>query len=287
MKNIYFLFSLMMAIPAVSQVSGDIIYQEYGISFTIPNQWVGQESEDIFVMASSKEAGLLILMFHPAKNQQELVEKMNKGLKDQLVNLSPVSSISKIGTNKVAGIYQGTLDGQNVKGKAIAMINPYGKGIVVFSLINETRYAQRTDELADLIANSVAFSMPNTKVAPVSKYLQEAKKELMGYKLTYLESYYSNTPGGGGYERKRVINLCPNGLFTFYGGSYLNFPDPNWDPMQENAKGHGSYEILEDSGNIYLQLNYNDGGYESLKCTYDEGLYLNGGRYYRGDVECY
>ena len=287
MKYIYLLFSILMVTFGVSQVTGDITYQEYGISFTVPNQWIGQESDDIFVMASSKEAGLLILMFHPAKSQEELMEKMNKGLKDQSVNLTPMTPITTIGTNKVGGIYQGTLDGQNVKGKAIAMINPYGKGIVVFSLINETSYSQRTEELADLVANSVAFTKANGNVIGASPYLQQAKEELMGYKLTYLESYYSNTPGGGGYERKRVINLCSNGLFTFYGGSYLNFPDPNWDPMHENAKGHGTYEILEDSGNIYLQLNYNDGSYESLKCTYDEGVYLNGGHYYRGDVECY
>ena len=287
MKSIVFLVAMTTVLYSTAQLTGDVSYQEYGISFTIPKNWVGQEAEDVFVMSSSKEAGLLILMFHPAKNQQELLEKMNLGLQEGTVSLSPSQPLKTIGKNRVEGIYSGTLEGHNAKGKVAALINPHGKGIVVFSMVNTDLYTDRTDELADVVIQSIGFSKANQNPTLSSTYIQQAKEELVGYKLTYLESYYSNTPGGGGYERKRVLNLCTNGRFTFYGDSYLNFPDPNWDPMHENAKSHGTYDILEDSGDLYLQLNYNDGGYESLKCTYDDGVYLNGGRYYRGDVECY
>ncbi|NKI32695.1 hypothetical protein [Croceivirga thetidis] len=287
MKKLLNVLFILTTLNSISQFTGQVDYQQYGISFTIPHNWIGQETEDIFVMSSSKEAGLLILMFHPEKNQEELLNKMNLGLQDGAVNLRPSGPLQMVGENQVEGMYSGMLDGQNVKGKVIALINAHGRGIAVFSLVNETRYTKRTNELAKLVASSVAFKKANPNVVLSSPYLEEAKAELVGYKLTYMESYYSNTPGGGGYERKRVLNLCSNGLFTFYGGSYLNFPDPNWDPMHQNAKGHGTYEILEDNGDIYLQLNYNDGEYESLKCTYDDGVYLNGGRYYRGEVDCF
>ncbi len=290
MKVLLFLFALLAVHFGKAQLTGHVAYAEEGVSFDIPKNWVGQELEEAFLMASSKEAGLVILLFHPANTLEEQSSKMKHGLSDGAISLSLEGKLSNNGKDTVEGHYIGSLEGKSVKAKLIAMTNPYGLGVAVLSLINGNLYSKRTDELAQEIAKSIGFKQPSTKISAVgnqSKNTQAAQEELVGYKLTYMESYYSNTPGGGGYERKRIINLCPNGLFTFYGGSYLNFPDPNWDPYQKNAKGHGTYEILEDDGDIYLQLNYNDGEYESLKCTYNDGVYLNGGRYYRGDVECY
>lgn len=91
------------------QITGSVNYPEEGISFTIPQQWIGEELDEVFVMASNQEAGIIAMLFHPAKTTDKLIEQMQEGLHDELINLYPVGGISSTALNRVEGIYQGTL----------------------------------------------------------------------------------------------------------------------------------------------------------------------------------
>ena len=290
LKKILFITLLAISFTTQGQLTGQVTYQEYGIAFDIPQNWVGQELEDLFVMGSSKEAGIVVMIFHPAKDLVELKKNMGKGINEGGITLKPSGAITVLNNLKIEALYEGIVNNEKAKGISIGMINPSGSGVVLFALVNPKLYSKRILEIGRQIGNSFKFSNPmaNTNTTSGGLTVQQVSQDLGGNKLTYLDSYYSNTSGGGGYQREKEINLCPNGLFTFFGGSYLNFPDPNYDPYQKNTKGHGTWEFLEDSGKIYLQLNYNDGEYESFHVTYKDGkTHLNGGRYYISDVDCH
>ncbi|MEM9931303.1 MAG: hypothetical protein AAF840_15920 [Bacteroidota bacterium] len=291
MRLLFLLFSLLFFTTLQAQYTGEVNYEAEGVAFTIPPQWVGQEMEDVFVMGSEQEAGLMVLMFHEATTLAALKVEMQAGLQEASVSLMPVGAVEQVSTTKVAGHYRGTLEGQAVRGKAIALLNPYGQGLVVFSLIAEADYAKRTDQLADLVANSVRFS-PTAAGFNTSAYsgltVEQVRQDLSGNQLYFNEYYGSRTAGGGGYEINKTINLCPNGTFTYYGDSYLSIPDPDHDPYLSSGKGHGRYSFVKEEGKVYLQLKYIDGHITYLHVTYEDNkTHLDGGRYYVLEVECY
>ncbi|MEL7222977.1 MAG: hypothetical protein AAGJ93_16765, partial [Bacteroidota bacterium] len=276
MKKYTFLFFLVFTtISLFCQITGHVSDESLGVAFDVPPNWFGQELEDIFVMTSYEEAGLIAMMFHPASNTTALIEKMQQGLTDATINLMPVGELEAKGSNRVEGMYAGLLEGQNVKGKAVALVNPHGEGIVVLSLVDQSMHSSRTNELADWIANSISFSKPaqnNTNYTSndPSFNARTVQQDLVNTKLVYRESYYSNTPGGGGYERSRTINLCPNGQFTFYNSSYLNLgDDPNYDPYTKSGNNSGTYQFINDTGGVYLELKFSDGDFYRMQVSYE------------------
>lgn len=291
MRSYFLLLALALATSLSGQYTGHVNDPTEGISFDIPANWAGQEMEDLFLMSSGEEPGLMALMFHPASSLAMLKEQMKQGLRDASVNLSLIGDLQNINAEQIAGNYQGFLEGQAVKGRAIALLNPHGKGLVVLSLINDHLYTKRTEELAGQVAASIRFAQPiqppaNTGGRVLSAV--QAQQDLANSKLKYLEAYYSDTPGGGGYERRKEINLCPGGVFTFYGSSYLNVANPDVDPYRKSGNGHGKYSFVEEGGKVYLELQYTDGHTVYLHVTYQgTKTFLDGGRYYVLEVDCY
>jgi len=271
------------------QLTGRVEYKEEGVTFDIPTNWVGQEVEEVFIMGSQKEAGLVAITAHPARNLKELRDNMQLGLQEGEVTLNLKNNLKKLSNTMIEGLYEGVIDNQQVKGNAIGVLNSYGEGVVVFSLISPELFSNRTLQIGKKVANSVTFNTPQlTNNVSNGLTVAQVTQDLGGNKLIYQESYYSNTSGGGGYERSKEINLCPNGTFTYYGSSYLNFTDPNFDPYRKNGQSHGSWKFINQNGNIYLNLNYTNGSKENLRVRYeDDKTFLDEGRYYLGDVTCY
>lgn len=291
-KYTSFLLFIFVTITSFCQVTGHISDESLGIAFDIPADWFGQELEDVFLMSSLQEGGLMAMMFHPAQNVAQLQTEMKQGLSDASIYLMPVGQLQSNGTDRVEGQYSGMLEGQKVKGKAVALINPHGQGVVVLSLIEEHLYGSRTDDLVNEVANSIQFSQAARAAAYSSGdpdiNAGTVRQDLANHKLTYMDSYSSNTPGGGGYEIRKEINLCPNGNFTAYDSSYMSTgSNPNFDPHSSNGTFRGTYEFVDYQGGVYLQLMLSDGHQENLEISYEgTKVFLDGGRYYRGDVEC-
>ncbi|AXT51006.1 hypothetical protein D1818_09275 [Aquimarina sp. BL5] len=286
-KSIYIIMIISSSI--YGQLTGRVEYKEEGVTFNIPTNWVGQEVEEVFIMGSQKEAGLVAITAHPVRNLKELQDNMQLGLQEGGVTLRLKNNLKKLSDTSVEGMYEGVIDNQKVQGNAIGLLNSYGKGIVIFSLISPDLFSNRTLQIGREVANSVRFNTPQpSNNSSNGLNAAQVTKDLGGNKLIYSESYYSNTPGGGGYERSKEINLCPNGAFTYYGSSYLNFTDPNFDPYRKNGQSHGTWKFIDQNGSVYLNLNYRNGSKENLLVRYkDDKTFLDGGRYYLGDVTCY
>ena len=66
--------SIGIHLTAVGKSTGTVTYKELGLQFTIPNGWVGQESEGGFIMGHETTPGMIMILLH---DQQYSIEQMS------------------------------------------------------------------------------------------------------------------------------------------------------------------------------------------------------------------
>ncbi len=65
-----------------SQQTGKIEYKQLGISFEIPEGWVGQETNGLFVMASHQTPGIILLMAQEFNAMEQMQQQAQLGYHD-------------------------------------------------------------------------------------------------------------------------------------------------------------------------------------------------------------
>lgn len=268
----------------IAQQTGFIQYDQLGIGFTVPNGWVGQEGQGMFVMGSHTEPGLVLLMPQDYPDLQTMQNNMLMGYADQAGTvLRPVGEVEKLSNNALGVIYQGTVEGQPAKGYLVGVLNPHGSEVAILSVTTTQQYAETQPSVAKAIMNSLQFSKPKT--GPI---VDKWKYDLGNTKLTYMESYYSGsyTPGGisGGYDIKKVFDLCSAGYFIHYGSNTMTAGgDFSSAYTGGRSQGSGTWDVIV-NGNAQpvLQLTFNNGEVWEFGLEWREKkLYLNGERYFR------
>jgi len=118
--------------------------------------------------------------------------------------------------------------------------------------------------------------------------VEKWKYELSNVKLTYMDSYYSPSysDGGisGGYESKKVFDLCKAGYFHYYGSDNTALGgDYASGYSAGSSRGSGSWDVIANAaGQPVLQLKFNGGEVWEYRIEMkDKKLFLNGDRYYR------
>ncbi|MEQ9438621.1 MAG: hypothetical protein RIG62_06215 [Cyclobacteriaceae bacterium] len=284
-----FLFLLFTIDISVAQVSGPVSLPQLGVEFTIPEGWVGQETEAGYVLGSYTQPGFVLLTTHSYTTLGQLEVEAKKGIVEQNgTQLQLLGSLEKLNANGIAGSYHGTLEGQPAQAYVIGLLNPHGSGVTIITATTQDQYSEQYPKLARTLAESFVFSP--AKVLPI---VNEWKQLLQNTRLTYMDSYYSSGPSsdgystGGGYSSEIVISLCDKGHFFYSsngqmsvdtGGAFAN--SHNNDGGQGNWKvtGYGTQGAM-------LQLNFVNGEVYEYKLAYeDQKTYLNGQRYFRTDV---
>ncbi len=276
-----------------AQITGDVSFDKYGIAFTIPPNWVGQELQEAFVMASAQDAGIMVLVPHPARSMNELSSKIGEGLNHENVQLTLQGSVQQLNQHVVEGIYEGSVNFQAVKGHVFGMLNPLGSGVAVISLVSPELYSVFTRDIGIEVVNSLRFSQAVADEGALTA--EQCKLDLGGNKLVYMDNYYSadRSPNqsevGGGYNLRKEINLCSSGYFTYHGNSFVAAGTQIHNAYESNrAQGHGTWQFIDQAGEVILLLSYHDGNSQTFTVEYAEDkTLLNGGRYYLDDVECY
>ena len=114
-----------------AQQTGVVQYKELGVQFSIPNGWVGQESEAGFVMGHQSIPGLVLITSHNYTMEQ-LIQEAHKGIADQQgTRLQLTGQLKNWSTRAVGGEFQGTLEWQPAKAYIIGMANDLGMGISI------------------------------------------------------------------------------------------------------------------------------------------------------------
>jgi hypothetical protein len=273
----------------MGQQTGVVTYDQLGVSFTIPEGWVGQETGSIYVMGSNEIPGLIILI--PHDQPYSLNDLRTEALKGMDLGggtvLRPVSEITMNGEDLVMGLFEGTIEYSRAKAFIVGKINPYGNGITVVSTTTPELYKEDIyDKLAMTVAQEVKFSEVQGSASASDSQgtaLNDWKYQLGGTRLTFMESYNSGGVDGGGYNMSTEIHLCQEGFFKYYDQSFMSAGGFNRTAVSsQQTRGHGTWNIATD--NLpQLILSFHDGSvkYYDLEWREDTKLFMNGYRYFR------
>jgi hypothetical protein len=205
-------FSLFFSFSVNAQQTGKIEYPSLGISFTIPDGWVGYETEDAFLMGSETIAGLIILTLNDLEIMDELRREALSGISEGPgTELKPVGEIENIGIIGLSVGLEGMLEGNNVKGYAAGILNQFGSGVPILVLTSPEVYSDIHKETCLWLTDNIEFSRPVEP--PVD---EEWKNILVHARLTYLSSYSTS---GGGSSSEANIHLCREGHFKYTSSS--------------------------------------------------------------------
>ena len=283
MRPILLFFLCQIPVFGFSQLSGTVTLDYVGVEFTIPDGWIGQQTDGGIILGSQTEAGAIILVQHAFSSLSDLRQEAINGVQDdQGITLMIEGTPEELGPSSIGAGYTGSMQGYPVKAYAVGLINPHGKGVSIFSITSPEAYSARQEQLAKDVAKGLRFFQ-----AQVSAATSEWKKALTNARLTYMESYSSQ---GGGYSNKVVIDLCGAGYFKHSknynlsidtGGAFGNDNDA--------SNGSGSWQVIQDaSGNAVLELRFKNGETDEYTLEYvNEQTLLNGTRYFRTyDAAC-
>ncbi len=280
MKKLLFgILVLALQSQAFAQITGEVNYEQFGISFTIPNGWFGQESPEAILMQSQTIPGIGVITTHNYSIDQLKSEARN-GLREGFgTNMQLQGNLEDLADNAIGGVFEGTLEGSNAKAYIIGIQNPYEDGLGVSIMI-----ASYPNMFTDQHINSAKqlYSSFKFKEVDNSDLIQQWTTFFSNVKLTYMDSYSSST--GGGYSSEEVIDLCRQGHFIFNSNNDMSIGQSDFSAYsQSNSAGSGQWEItMGSSGQPNLILKYYNGSYDEYEITYeDEEVYLNGYRYFR------
>lgn len=283
MRSILLLALSHIAPLGFSQISGKVTLEYIGIEFTIPDGWIGQQTDAGIILGSQTEAGAIILAQHESTSLEHLRQEARRGIQEGTdIQLMIEGSPRDLGPNSIGTTYTGTMQGYAVKAYAIGVINPHGKGVSIFSLTTPEIYSGRQEQLAKEIESGLRFF--KAKISPATT---EWKNALTNARLTYMESYSSQ---GGGYSDKEVIDLCGAGHFKHSRDYSLNVDTGGAFANDNSASGgSGSWQVVQGaSGNAVLELTFKNGETQAYSLEYvDDKTMLNGKRYFRTyDANC-
>lgn len=290
MKNywlVFFFYCLSTLNIVHAQQTGKVDYKVLGISFTIPDGWVGQEGDGVFLMGSQTIPGVIILTTNEAKSIEQMKQEARVGIADQNgTNLQMLgNNFESVGSNGIGTVFVGTAEWQPAKAYVAGLVNPYGSSVSIIAMTLKDQYSEAHKKAALAVAQSVQFKKP--VYGPI---VQEWKEKLSGTRLTYMNSYSSvdysnpNYTSGGGYSDKEVIDLCPQGYFNHSSSSQMSLDVPGATASsRNNGAGAGTWKVIANtSGQAVLQLNfYNQQVYEYTLSMDGDKTMMNSKRYFR------
>ncbi len=278
---------LLLVGPLRSQQTGKVRYPSLGISFTIPEGWVGQEGDGIYLMGSNTLPGFIILAPSQEQSLDAMRQEARSGLVDQAsgTQLQLQSEIVALSDQAIGGEFSGQLEYQPARAYVIGAFNPYGQSITIMAATLENAYSEQYSAIAKKVWRSLEFERP--ELPPVVDDWQE---RLNGVRLTYMESYssidYSN-PGytsGGGYSKEERIDLCPEGYFNYNDQFNMSASAPSVSGSKKSRqRGGGDWTVSANTaGEPVLRLQFHTGEiYEYVLSREGDKTFLNGKRYYR------
>lgn len=93
-----------------AQTNQVINYPTLGISFEVPNQWIGQDVKNGFLLNNQEVPGFILLTTHDLKNMQAIQQEMEQGFTlAPNSKLRAASTLTPIGAHAMGGNFTGTI----------------------------------------------------------------------------------------------------------------------------------------------------------------------------------
>jgi len=275
------LLLFLMYFSVQAQLSGRVDLEEYGISFTIPERWMGQEVEDGLVLVSEDVAGFIYLSLNSYESVEDLEVEMSQGIQEgDVISLHAIGRVEEIGANLFGAIFEGVIEGDAAKAYGMAIFHRDGFGVNILAATNASAFGDSFKETAVTLARSFEFTTVNTvDVGLVGAW----RERLTQSSLHYLESYSSGLSGGSSARTR--IDLCPNGDFQYSSQSSVSIDVGGVSGGSSGKRnGSGTWEVTAtNQGGAKLLLQFTDGDTWEFELTTnaDEHTLLNGRRYLR------
>jgi hypothetical protein len=262
-----------------------------GLTFVIPEGWVGQEGEGLYIVGHNSIPGIILVIPHAdPMTRQQMVDESFRGLVfGPQTTFKPVDKVTTLDKHSIGGEFIGTYDGQPARSYIIGMSNPHGNGITIVAVTSEEKYRSDTHQRVALeLKSTVKFekvkSNQQIKGAVSEGTIDNWKYQLGNTRLTFSESYSSGGEYGGGYSLKEEIHLCNAGYFIYVDQSLVAASNESTSGYSGgNSKGNGKWDIIDRGGSKILILSFNDGTSKEYSLAWGEEnkLFLNNNRYLR------
>jgi hypothetical protein len=257
-----------------------------GVSFVIPPGWTGTVNQDgeqpVLVLGSSATEGVGLVIVRTGLTPEQLVASLNEpqDLGGGVI-LRPSSQAIADGARIVA-----RFENALYVGYAAALIGPDNHSVVLFYAGPQTNEATYRQLVAGL-AKSVTFDSPSVTSPPPPADDPSTRgwaQLLSGQMLHYFSSYSSGSAGGGGMAAHRVLHLCADGRFTYFGDSMITMNVPGASASSGGRSGFQGHWTIDAAtpGSAVLLLRGDDGRQLRWPVTYDgQKTFLNGQRWLR------
>jgi len=289
MRTVASAFILLLLLTAGAQaqgLTGTIQQPQWGVTFTMPDGWVGQQGGEGYLFGSHTERGFVLILPHQYNTLEALRAEAQKGLDDGFgTRLDVEGTIQSFGERGLAAALQGQVEGQPAKAYVVSVLSPSGGGVTVLSAVEPAYYTEAVARRTEQIARSIEFTAPASSSPAGSDWAASLK----GSRLTYMYSYYSGGASGDyvGASEETIIDLCSAGHF-FYSGSHSLAVDGGTGSGYNASgygggrdQGHGRWTVVQQGGQPTLQLAFSSGDVSSYTISYpEEELHLNGERFY-------
>lgn len=265
------------ATNAVAQLTGRVDMPEIGLSFVIPEHWVGQPNGDVFVMGGMRDPGLILMVQHEYSTLDEIRSEARQGIVDTGVSLQLKGDMVALGLQALGGQFEGTLEGHPAIAYVVAVLNPHGAGVTVMAMTDRANFSPRHKQLAEQVSSSLVFAKVDTSVVT-----RQAEQLLNHTRLNYMSSYTSGTSGG--MNSQRYIDLCPNKRFNYSSSSFLSIDVGGAYGSSHGARGgSGRWAVSASSSRqAVLELHFDEGEVWRYDLNFNDGqTRLNNVRYFR------
>jgi len=249
--------------------SGDrILLPDGGLSFTIPDGYLGEGDRDAFVIGKKDVDGLILV--RAVQAEISAVEAEMKGqVQIEEVLLTPTGSLQQSADGSTMEYSaSGKMSGLGI---IKASHGAHGFSGVAIGLATQPNYADfklATGQVVD----SMSLGEPIEESSSPSSV--DWKAELSGYSFVYYES-------GDGYTIEMRYRFCSDS--TAYYKDYELYMDLG----SSLDEFHGNWQVLNASGNtVDLRLNWQNDNWDEQIELVDGKFFIDGSKWFREPAGC-
>ena len=243
-----------------------------GVSFTLPQGWIGAMQDSYFIIGSNTEPGVIILGADRMTGSEAVSFLSSQQDLGGGYILAPTGAPRQDG-NAVSVDCVVTNGMQTLQGQVRAVLGGHGIGVAIIAVAPDAESIKRT---AAAIEQSITLAEP---VLPEPGELEGPwVQQLAGVQIV---RFYH----GSGYSEKEYYNFCPDGSFyrVFEAGGVT--PNVGSGAFLDENGGKWSVSGPLSSGTIHLH--YQNGNVQALRVALESGgLMVNGDRWLRDTANC-
>lgn len=130
-----------------------------GIEFSYPSNWTPTANENGYLIGSEKLEGFILIRVESYKSIKKMKASMQNGItQEDGTMLTLLNELKPYGENAFAGMYEGTVDKQLVRGFMIGKFNKgNNKSAITIVVAPATRFNQSHMDALKMIGRSLIF----------------------------------------------------------------------------------------------------------------------------------